>query len=76
MTPAVVIIDMLGDFVTGALADPRAQRIIPASPSWRPPRGSVARRLCTRTTRTRRATSRSASGGRTPHETGLDSTPR
>jgi nicotinamidase-related amidase len=27
--PAVVIIDMLDDFVSGALANPRAQRIIP-----------------------------------------------
>lgn len=29
MTPAVIVIDMLDDFVTGALANPRAQRIIP-----------------------------------------------
>jgi nicotinamidase-related amidase len=30
MTPAVIVIDMLDDFVTGALANPRSQRIIPA----------------------------------------------
>ena len=29
MTPAVIVIDMLDDFVTGALANPRSQRIIP-----------------------------------------------
>jgi nicotinamidase-related amidase len=27
--PAVVIVDMLDDFVTGSLANPRAERIIP-----------------------------------------------
>lgn len=30
MKPAVVIVDMLDDFVTGALANPRSERIIPA----------------------------------------------
>ena len=29
MTPAVIVIDMLDDFVTGALANPRSERIIP-----------------------------------------------
>lgn len=29
MNPAVVIVDMLDDFVTGALANPRSERIIP-----------------------------------------------
>jgi len=29
MKPAVIIIDMLDDFVTGALANPRSERIIP-----------------------------------------------
>jgi nicotinamidase-related amidase len=29
MKPAVIVIDMLNDFVAGALANPRAQRIVP-----------------------------------------------